>query len=66
MYIVFNISGKRWSSVMEALQQYKVLCTISNNIEVREEAVPWTNKMPQCAVKFEAGKKEKNCRKVCA
>ena len=38
MYIVFNISGKRGSSVMVAVQQYKVLCTISNNIEVREEA----------------------------
>ena len=35
--------------------QYKLLCTISNNIEVYEEPEPRTNKIPHCAVKFEAG-----------
>ena len=39
--------------------QYKLLCTISNNIEVYEEPVPWTNKIPHCAVEFEAGEENR-------
>ena len=35
--------------------QYKLLVTISNNIEVSEEPVPRTKKIPNHAVKFEAG-----------
>ena len=36
--------------------QYKFLCTILNNIDVYEESVPRTKKIPHCAVKFEAVK----------
>ena len=35
--------------------QYKLLVSISNNIEVCEEPVPRTKKIPNHAVKFEAG-----------
>ena len=37
------------------LVQYKLLYTILNNIEVYEEPVPRTKKIPHCAVRFEAG-----------
>ena len=40
--------------------QYKFLCTILNNIDVYEESVPRTKKIPHCAVKFEAGKENGN------
>ena len=30
-------------------------CIISNNIEVYEEPMPRTKKIPHCVVKFEAG-----------
>ena len=39
--------------------QYKPLYTISNSIEVYEERVPWTKKIPHCAVKFEASEKNR-------
>ena len=39
--------------------QHKLLYTISNNIEVYEESVPRTKKIPHCAVKFEAGEENR-------
>ena len=39
--------------------QYKLLCTISNNIEVNEDTVPRTKKIPYCAVKFEASEEKR-------
>ena len=39
--------------------QNGLLCTISNNIEVYEEPVPLTKKIPHCTVKFEAS--DQNC-----
>ena len=46
--------------------QYKFLGIISNNIEVYEEPVPRTKKIPHRAIKFKAGEENRNCiRKVC-
>ena len=39
--------------------QYGFWYTILNNIEVYEEPVPWTKNAPYCAVKFEAGEKNR-------
>ena len=39
--------------MFERSQHYKLLYTISNNIEVFEEPVPWTNETSDRAVKFE-------------
>ena len=35
------------------------VCTLSNNIEVYEEPVPWTKKIIHRAVKFEAGEENR-------
>ena len=35
--------------------QYKLLHRVSNNIEVYEEPVPRTKKIPHCAVRFDVG-----------
>ena len=45
--------------------QYKNLYTISNNIEVYEDQVWRTKKIPHCAVKFESGKENRIGTKVC-
>ena len=45
--------------------QYKLLYTISNNIEVYQEPMPQTEKIPHCPVKFRAGEKNKIVQKVC-
>ena len=39
--------------------QYKLLLTISNSIEVYQEPKPQTKKIPHCAVKFRAGEKNR-------
>ena len=39
--------------------QYKLLYTISNNIEVYEESVPRTKKGSHCVVIFEAGEQNR-------
>ena len=41
-----------------------LLCTISNNIQVYENPVPRTKKIPHCVVKLEAGG-EQNCVMFC-
>ena len=37
----------------------QTLYTILNNIEVYEEPVPWTKKMPHCPVKFKASEENR-------
>ena len=44
---------------MFTLSQYKILYTISNNIEVYGESVPRTKKLPHCAVKFKVGEENR-------
>ena len=44
---------------MAFLNQYKLSYTVSNNIVVYEEPVSRAKKMPQCAVKFEAGEENR-------
>ena len=44
---------------MEFVPQYRNLYTISNNIEVYEEQVLRTKKIPRYAVKFESGKENR-------
>ena len=46
-------------------RQYRNLYTILNNIDVYEEQVGRTKKIPHCAVKFEAGKENRIGTKVC-
>ena len=41
------------------LTQYKLSYIISNNIEVYEEPVPQTKKIPNPAVEFEAGEENR-------
>ena len=41
------------------LNQYKLSYTVSNNIVVYEEPVSRANKIPLCAVKFEAGEENR-------
>ena len=41
------------------VNQYKLLYTILNNIQVYEEPVPSAKKIPHCAVKFEASEKNR-------
>ena len=43
--------------------QYKLLCTTSSNIEVYEEPMPRTKKVPHCLVEFEAGEENRIVRK---
>ena len=45
---------------MKKACQYKLLYAISNIIEVYEEPVPWTKKIPDHVVKFEAGEEDRN------
>ena len=40
---------------LQTAEQYKLLYTISNNIEVYEEPVRRAKTIPYCAVKFETG-----------
>ena len=44
---------------MKKACQYKLLYAISNIIEVYEEPVPWTKKIPDHVVKFEAGEEDR-------
>ena len=39
--------------------QYKLCYTISNNIEIYEEPIPSTKKIPPCVVKFEIGEENR-------
>ena len=41
------------------IRQYKLLCTILNNIEVYNEPVPRTKKPSYAAVKFEVGEEDR-------
>ena len=48
------------SEQVKSDDQYKLLYAISNNIEVYEEPVERTKKIPHYAVKFETGEKKRN------
>ena len=50
---------------LQTAEQYKLLYTISNNIEVYEEPVPRTKKIHYCAVKFETDEEERPVTNVC-
>ena len=45
--------------VILVANQDKLLYTFSNGIQVYEEPVPWTKKIPHRAVKFEAGEENR-------
>ena len=58
--IIWIFIGFFWESA-----QYKLLYTISNNIEVYSEPVPWTKIISHRAVKFQAGEENRIVTKVC-
>ena len=60
IYIIkLSATQKGHSSLLNKSCQYKLLYTISNNIEVFEKPVPRTKEIPHRAVKFEAGEENR-------